>query len=65
MAVTMGMSVSANQIAEFNPRIRQHSCVKPLFVTDQHYFAEALPKHEMYNWTTIQNFNNTISGRYR
>ena len=34
MAVTMEMSVSANQIAGFNPRIRQFSCVRPLFVTD-------------------------------
>jgi hypothetical protein len=34
MAVTMEMSVSANQIAGFNPRIRQLSCVRPLFVTD-------------------------------
>jgi hypothetical protein len=34
MAVTMEMSMSANQIAGFNPRIRQLPCVRPLFVTD-------------------------------
>ena len=53
MAVTMEMSASANQITGFNTRVRQDSCVRPLSVTKIN-FAEALPQHEPFNWTTIR-----------
>ena len=59
MAATMEMSASANQITGFNTRIRQDSCVRPLFVTKIN-FAEALLQHEPFNWTTIRTLINSI-----
>ena len=59
MAVTMEMSASANQITGFNTRVRQDSCVRPLSVTKIN-FAEALPQHEPFNWTTIRTLINSI-----